>query len=133
MDLSRQVPISSPSRLSRHLNSTLKVSTLPSKSCPLTSSVPNYRHFPPEKTLIVDMVTVHPFYQRRGHGRKLISWGLELAKLDNLGVGTVASNMGNLLFVALGFKELERPKIGEEEEENEKWIEVCVVGYPGEV
>lgn len=57
------------------------------------------------------MLVVHPFYQRRGLGRALISWGIRLAETDHLNVGTLASNMGELLFKALGFQMVERVKV----------------------
>ncbi|KAH0543410.1 hypothetical protein FGG08_002268 [Glutinoglossum americanum] len=90
------------------------------------------KHFPPTATLIVDMLAVHPVYQRRGHGRALVEWGIQLARLDGLGVGTVASNMGELLFGAMGFRGVERVRVRDEGEDDEG-IEVVVVWREREV
>lgn len=52
-----------------------------------------------------DTLVVHPAYWRKGHGTSLNKWHTELADLDGVGLGVVASKMGRKLFTHVGFKE----------------------------
>lgn len=52
------------------------------------------------------MVVVHPAYQKRGHGRRLVQWGMELATKDKVGAGVIAAGKGKSLYGSLGFEKL---------------------------
>lgn len=54
----------------------------------------------------MDMVVVHPAYWRRGHGSRLVRWGMALADLDRIGQGVVAAAMGEKLYLSLDFIKL---------------------------
>lgn len=53
--------------------------------------------------LRLQMLVVHPAYQRRGHGKALLNWGMEFAKLDIEPVGVVAADSGMPLYKAMGW------------------------------
>lgn len=53
------------------------------------------------------MVVVHPAYWRRGHGGRLVRWGIDLANLDKVCQGVIAAEMGKSLYLSLGYEELE--------------------------
>jgi GNAT superfamily N-acetyltransferase len=53
----------------------------------------------------MEMVVVHPAYWGRGHGRNLVKWGMELARIDKVKQGVIAAKMGRDLYSNLGWKE----------------------------
>jgi ribosomal protein S18 acetylase RimI-like enzyme len=53
----------------------------------------------------VDIV-VHPKYHRRGIGKALMNWGMDLATEKKVPITLTASPMGKLLYSYMGFKEL---------------------------
>lgn len=55
----------------------------------------------------MEMLVVHPAYWKRGHGRSLTGWGMELAKIDGVQQGVIAAEMGKAVYGAMGFKNLE--------------------------
>ena len=55
----------------------------------------------------MEMVVVHPAYWRRGHGGRLVRWGIDLANLDKVCQGVIAAEMGKSLYLSLGYEELE--------------------------
>ncbi|RSL78877.1 hypothetical protein CEP52_017594, partial [Fusarium oligoseptatum] len=57
-------------------------------------------------TYTLEMVVVHPAYQKRGHGRRLVQWGIKLATKDKVGVGVIAAGKGKSLYGSLGFEKL---------------------------
>lgn len=61
------------------------------------------------------MVTVHPAYWERGHGGSLVKWGMELARIDKLKQGVIATKMGQDLYSELGFKNLKEIHISGDE------------------
>lgn len=73
---------------------------------------------------------VDPVYQRRGAGRALVEWGLQMARRDNVPVTLTASPMGRALYLSLGFRELGRFDVGEGEawdgERVRTWVMVWV-------
>lgn len=66
-------------------------------------------HF--SKSLYLNTLTVHPAYSRRGHGANLTQWGIELARIDGVDLGLVASEFGNKLYKRLGFGYVDQFKI----------------------
>jgi hypothetical protein len=52
------------------------------------------------------VLVVHPTYWRREHGSTLAKWGNKLADVDQVNLGVVAANMGEELYLELGFKKL---------------------------
>ncbi|RSL79627.1 hypothetical protein CEP52_017498 [Fusarium oligoseptatum] len=55
----------------------------------------------------MEMVVVHPAYWKRGHGRRLVRWGIDLAEIDGVCQGVIAAEMGKSLYLSLGYEELE--------------------------
>ncbi len=53
------------------------------------------------------MVVTHPAYWRRGHGTALVKWGKALAQLDRVNQGVVAADMGERLYLSLGYEKLD--------------------------
>ena len=60
-----------------------------------------FRHFPDHS--IMATLVVHPAYWKRGHGAKLVSWSMELSKLDQIPQGVSAAAMGAKLYSRLGY------------------------------
>lgn len=54
----------------------------------------------------MERTVVHPAYWKRGHGSKLAQWGVDLAALDAVDQGVLASGMGTRLFEHVGFKRI---------------------------
>ncbi|RSL78025.1 hypothetical protein CEP52_017669 [Fusarium oligoseptatum] len=63
----------------------------------------------------MEMVVVHPAYWRRGHGGRLVRWGIDLADLDKVCQGVIAAEMGKSLYLSLGYNELEDLHLGGDE------------------
>ena len=56
--------------------------------------------------MLLRLLVTHPDYQRRGAGGKLVKWGIEKAKEDNLAITLFASSTGGHLYRKLGFRGL---------------------------
>lgn len=54
----------------------------------------------------LDILVVHPAYWGKGHGRTLVQWGLDFAKIDGVPQGVTGPDKGVKLYKALGFKYL---------------------------
>lgn len=52
----------------------------------------------------MEMVVVHPAYWHRGHGERLVRWGMALAKADGVTQGVIAAKMGTDLYSKLGWR-----------------------------
>ncbi|KAI8648863.1 hypothetical protein NCS56_01502300 [Fusarium sp. Ph1] len=63
----------------------------------------------------MEMIVVHPAYWRRGHGGRLVRWGIDLANLDKVCQGVIAAEMGKSLYLSLGYEELEDLHLGGDE------------------
>jgi GNAT superfamily N-acetyltransferase len=57
---------------------------------------------------LMDMVVVHPAYWKRGHGRRLVRWGMALADLDQVDQGVIAADMGEKLCLSLNYTKLDQ-------------------------
>jgi ribosomal protein S18 acetylase RimI-like enzyme len=64
--------------------------------------------------MILARLIVHPAYWRRGIGKRLVKWGLELAQYDRVkaGVSTEPRNDALAMYLSLGFVKM-----------RERWIE----------
>ncbi|MCJ1448074.1 MAG: hypothetical protein MMC23_008587 [Stictis urceolatum] len=51
----------------------------------------------------LDMLATHPAYWGRGHGSKLVRWGLEYSRLNGVGQGVVGPPMGMRVYLKSGF------------------------------
>ncbi len=60
---------------------------------------------------------VQPAYWGRGHGSALARWGVQLAGIDGVKQGVLASSMGSSLFEHVGFKKLADVSIPGDEED----------------
>lgn len=67
---------------------------------------------------------MHPAYWRRGHGGRLVRWGIDLANLDKVDQGVIAAEMGKSLYLSLGYEILEDLHIG-----GDKGIHVSAMEY----
>lgn len=63
----------------------------------------SYRTF--KGRLVIDMMVTHPAYWRRGHASTVANWFLDMARMDQRGVGVAGAPMGKLFFSHLGFEE----------------------------
>lgn len=52
----------------------------------------------------LETMAIHPAYHRKGHGRALLSWGMQLAGIDGAKIGVIASADGALMYGALGWQ-----------------------------
>jgi N-acetylglutamate synthase-like GNAT family acetyltransferase len=88
-----------------------------------------YRYF--GKHQLLEMLAVHPAYWYKGHGTALVKWGLELAKMDSIPQGVVASVMGEKLYIKLGYKLISKIKVGEKDNDV-KEFEIGILRYTPE-
>jgi GNAT superfamily N-acetyltransferase len=79
----------------------------------------------------MEMVVVHPAYWKRGHGSRLIRWGMQLADIDHVKQGVVAAKMGAELYNHLGYKLL-TDLHWDGDEETPDGLTVSVMEYSGE-
>lgn len=56
----------------------------------------------------LDMLVTHPAYWGRGHGSRLVRWGLEYSRLNKVGQGVVGPPMGMRVYLKEGFVEREK-------------------------
>ena len=61
--------------------------------------------------MTLERLVIHPAYWRRGHGRRLLEWGMRFANSDGVIIGVCASSTGVVLYRALGFTLLETGSI----------------------
>lgn len=56
------------------------------------------------QTWLLDFLMVDPQHQRKGFGRELVSFGLELAARDGICASLIASKTGEALYLSCGFE-----------------------------
>lgn len=61
-----------------------------------------------DRLVELDMLVTHPAYWGRGHGSKLVRWGLEFSRLNEVGQGVVGPPMGMRVYLKEGFVEKEK-------------------------
>ena len=62
-------------------------------------------NFPPEHgRLWLAGVCVDPKFQRKGVGKRLLAWGMNRGKEENVSLGLISSPKGKALYESLGFK-----------------------------
>lgn len=59
---------------------------------------------PRARTWLLDFLMVDPAHQRKGFGRELVCFGLDLATRDCVCASVIASEVGEGLYVSCGFK-----------------------------
>ncbi|KAK7420139.1 hypothetical protein QQZ08_010553 [Neonectria magnoliae] len=64
-----------------------------------------------EKQLSLRQMATLPGYRRRGAASTLLKWGMDRARKEGIALSMFAGNMGKLLYIKFGFKELGRVKI----------------------
>lgn len=64
---------------------------------------------------------VHPAYWRRGHGERLVRWGLDAANVDGVSMGVLASGMGERLYSRLGFEQVGAFALADEDNADQKF------------
>ncbi|KAK4223411.1 hypothetical protein QBC38DRAFT_459353 [Podospora fimiseda] len=52
----------------------------------------------------MERIVVHPAYWRRGHGSTIAKWGVQLADIDSVDQGVLATSMGADLFRHVGYE-----------------------------
>jgi GNAT superfamily N-acetyltransferase len=70
-----------------------------------------------EKHYLLHMLMVHPAYWRQGHRTALVKWSLDLAAMDNLPQGVIATEMGERVYTKLGFKRISKIEIGDKDKD----------------
>lgn len=80
----------------------------------------------------MEMVVVHPAYWHRGHGSRLIGWGMRLANIDQVEQGVIAAKMGEDLYNKLGYKTLEQLRVDGDEQAPEGLICAAMKYTPSE-
>ncbi|KAH7318671.1 hypothetical protein B0I35DRAFT_432674 [Stachybotrys elegans] len=84
-----------------------------------------------EGNQLVDMVVVHPAYWRRGHGTTLVRWGKSLADLDGMDQGVVAADMGEKLYMPLGYQKLDEVRVEDNAGPGPHDVSVGILKYYG--
>jgi N-acetylglutamate synthase-like GNAT family acetyltransferase len=82
--------------------------------------------------MVVEMVVVHPAYWRRGHGKALVKWGLELAETDGVESAVFGTIAGEQLYLSLGFVRVSVLSLKDEEEPPNELEWVILKHYGGE-
>ena len=59
-----------------------------------------------EGHLWLNFIGTHPQYQRRGVGRRLISWGVNRANTEGIPIALIASPHGVRLYESVGFQDV---------------------------
>lgn len=54
-------------------------------------------------TWMLDLIAVHPDFQRHGYGRQLVTYGVDLAKRDSVCASLIASTVGDAFYLRCGF------------------------------
>ncbi|KAI9726375.1 MAG: hypothetical protein M1828_001649 [Chrysothrix sp. TS-e1954] len=86
------------------------------------------RHFAGMQTL--EMMVVHPAYAGRGHGARLVGWGLELARMDGVNQGVLSSRMGKRLYLRMGYVQVDSV-VARDDEEPPNETECAVLVHEG--
>jgi GNAT superfamily N-acetyltransferase len=53
---------------------------------------------------MLERICVHPAYWRKGHGKAMINWGIQLSEMDGVKLGVMTSRGGEDLYRSVGFK-----------------------------
>ena len=61
--------------------------------------------------MVIDMMVTHPAYWRNGHARLITDWFVDLARLDQVGLGVAAAPMGKIFFKKVGFQKVKEVEI----------------------
>ncbi len=61
---------------------------------------------------VVDLLYVHPEWQRNGIARKLLQWGFDRARKENVPLGVKGSPVGSFAYRACGFQSVGATRFG---------------------
>lgn len=61
-----------------------------------------------DRLVELDMLVTHPAYWGRGHGSRMVRWGLEYSRLNGVGQGVTGPPMGMRVYLKEGFVEREK-------------------------
>lgn len=87
----------------------------PTKANALHEAFPLFAHYwsgPREESWFLDMLSVHPEYQRQGHGRALVQWGKEKARGELICASLTSAETKEDFYHKLGFVEVGRANVG---------------------
>jgi GNAT superfamily N-acetyltransferase len=80
---------------------------------------------------LLENLTTHADYQRRGIGARLIKWGLDQAEAERVPVSVESSFAGVSLYEKMGFRKFDEMRYGEKEIETMPvmvWEPACLEG-----
>jgi GNAT superfamily N-acetyltransferase len=78
----------------------------------------------------LQILATHPKYHRRGAGRVLCDWGIQLAEHVAAPITVFASPMGSILYRRTGFMPVEKVKIQAVEDDHEGVVLVAMTFIP---
>jgi GNAT superfamily N-acetyltransferase len=87
----------------------------PSKATVLEDSIPLTLHYwsgARQENWYLDMLAVHPDYQRNQHGRALVQWGLDEAAKQGVCASVVVAYGKEQFYGRCGFVEVGRANVG---------------------
>ena len=61
---------------------------------------------PYDNHMLLEFLAIHPTYQRRGVGTRLLSWGIERGDTEGIPIGVVGSLQGARLYERMGWKDV---------------------------
>lgn len=87
----------------------------PAKANALADAFPLFAHYwsgSREETWFLDMLSVHPEYQRQGHGRALVQWGKAKARGEGICASVTSAETKEDFYHKLDFVEVGRANVG---------------------
>lgn len=82
------------------------------------------------RQLHLQILATHPRYQRRGAGKALCEWGLQLAERVSVPITVFASPMGRILYQRTGFVPVDEVRIKAMENDNEGVVLAAMTFIP---
>lgn len=82
------------------------------------------------RQLHLQILATHPKYQRRGAGRLLCEWGLQVAEFFRLPITVFASPMGSILYQTTGFMLVDRVQVKATEDDDEGVVLAAMTFIP---
>jgi predicted N-acetyltransferase YhbS len=61
---------------------------------------------------MLDLLCTDPQYERKGHGKALVNWGIEEAKKEGICNSVIAAHERDGFYAQFGFKEVGRANVG---------------------
>lgn len=60
----------------------------------------------------LDTLCTHPEHERKGHGRSLVTWGIEQAEKERICASVIAAWEKDKFYMTFGFREVGRADVG---------------------